>query len=289
MKKASVFDLQCGPFRLSVGGGRTLIMGILNVTPDSFSDGGLFFRKRDAVAHGEAMAAAGADIIDVGGESSRPFSNPVPVHEEIRRVVPVIEELSKKLPVPISIDTTKAEVARQALEAGACLVNDIGALRLDPAMADVVAEAGVPVILMHMKGIPKTMQINPRYRDVVQEVKEFLADAIQRAERAGIERSKIIVDPGIGFGKTVRHNLLLIRQLSEFHSLGVPVLVGPSRKSFISKVLGPGNQTREVGTQAAVAAIAMGGGHIVRVHDVKRTRQILKVADAIRNSATANE
>jgi len=259
-------------------------MGILNVTPDSFSDGGLYFDKEDALSHGEALAAAGADIIDIGGESSRPFSEPVSADEEIRRVVPVIEELARRVSVPISIDTTRAEVARQALEAGAVMVNDTGALRLDPAMADLVAHAHVPVVLMHMKGTPKTMQIDPHYEDVVGEVKSFLADVIDTAEEAGIRRDKIIVDPGLGFGKTVTHNLRLIKDLRALQPLGVPIMIGPSRKSFISKLLGPGDERREAGTQAAVAAAALNGAHIVRVHDAERTRETLKLVDAIKNS-----
>lgn len=288
MNGQTVFELRCGSYLLTLGP-QTVIMGILNVTPDSFSDGGLYFDKEDAVAYGEALAAAGADIIDIGGESSRPFSEPVPVEEEIRRVVPVIEELTRRLSVPISIDTTKAQVARQALEAGAVMVNDIGALRLDPAMADLVADRDVPVVLMHMKGTPKTMQNNPQYKNVVGEVKGFLADVVHGAEEAGIDRSKIIVDPGIGFGKTVTHNLRLIKDLRAFRALGVPILIGVSRKSFISKLLGPGDGHREVGTQAAVAAAALNGAHIVRVHDVKRTRETLKVVDAIRNSPMSDQ
>jgi dihydropteroate synthase len=264
-------------------------MGILNVTPDSFSDGNLYFDKEDAVAHGEALAAAGADIIDVGGESSRPFSEPVPTEEEIRRVIPVIEELARRLSVPISIDTTKAPVARHALEAGAVMVNDIGALRLDPAMPDLVANADVPVVLMHMKGTPKTMQVNPQYEDVIGEVKGFLADAVHGAQEAGISRNKIIVDPGIGFGKTVTDNLRLIKDLRALQPLGVPIVIGVSRKSFISKLLGPGDERREVGTQAAVAAAALNGAHIVRVHDVERTRETLKLVDAIENSGTSDQ
>lgn len=224
-----------------------------------------------------------------GGESSRPFSAPVPAEDEIRRVVPVIEELAGRLSVPISIDTNKAKVARHAIAAGASMVNDIGALKLDPAMADVVAERGVPVVLMHMEGTPKTMQIDPHYEDVVEEVRTFLADAIGSAEQAGIDRTKIIVDPGIGFGKTVTHNLLLIGHLSALHTLEVPVLIGPSRKSFITKILGPGDERREVGTQAAVAVAALHGAHIVRVHDVERTRHTLKLVDAISNVATVNQ
>lgn len=283
-----VFELQCGRYSLSLGP-RTLIMGILNVTPDSFSDGGLFFDKEDAVAHGEAMARAGADIIDVGGESSRPFSEPLPANEEIRRVIPVIEELARRISIPISIDTTKAQVASEALDAGAVIVNEIGALRLDPAMAGLVADRDVPVVLMHMQGTPRTMQMEPKYEDVVAEVKVFLADAIQRAEEAGIDRKKTVVDPGIGFGKTVTHNLLLIQHLEALQPLGVPILIGPSRKSFISKILGPGDERREIGTQAAVTAAALNGAHIVRVHDVERTRETLKLADAIRNSVISDE
>ncbi|MDY6988549.1 MAG: dihydropteroate synthase [Thermodesulfobacteriota bacterium] len=277
-------NLQCGPFRLTVGKG-TLVMGIVNVTPDSFSDGGLFFDKEAAIAHGEALAAEGADIIDVGGESTRPFSESVPETEEIRRVVPVIEALAGRLSIPLSIDTNKSEVARRAIEAGASMVNDIGALRLDPDMAGVVAEAGVPVVLMHMKGTPRAMQIDPHYEDVVGEVERFLAQAIERAERAGIDRARIIADPGIGFGKTVTHNLLLIKHLSALRTLGVPILLGPSRKSFITKILGPGDKGREIGTQAAVAAAVLQGADIVRVHDVGSTKQTLRLVDAIKDPA----
>jgi dihydropteroate synthase len=288
MNGQTVFELRCDPYLLTLGP-RTLMMGILNVTPDSFSDGGFYFDKEDAVAHGEALAAAGADIIDVGGESSRPFSEPVPPEEEIRRVVPVIEELARRLSVPISVDTTKAHVATRALDAGAVMVNDIGALRLDPAMADLVADANVPVVLMHMQGTPKTMQVNPQYQDVVGEVKSFLADVVQGAEEAGIDRSKIIVDPGIGFGKTVTHNLQLIKDLRALQPLGVPILIGVSRKSFMSKLLGPGDERREAGTQAAVAAAALNGAHIVRVHDVERTGATLKLVDAIKNSPMSDQ
>lgn len=264
-------------------------MGILNVTPDSFSDGGLFFDRQDAVAHGMALEQAGADIIDIGGESSRPFSEPVLAEEEIRRVVPVIEELADRVSVPISIDTTKAEVAKRALEAGAVIVNDIGALRLDPDLGGLVADRGVPIVLMHMLGTPKTMQNDPHYDDVVTEVKDFLANAIARAEAAGIDRKKTVIDPGIGFGKTVNHNLRLIEGLGALQALDVPILIGPSRKSFIQKLLGPDDERREIGTQAAVTAAALNGVHIVRVHDVERTRGTLKLVDAIMNSVDGNE
>jgi dihydropteroate synthase len=279
------FELQCGPHFLKLGS-RTLIMGILNITPDSFSDGALFFDAKDAIDHGTAMAEAGADILDVGGESTRPFSEPVSPEEEIRRVVPVIKELSRRLSVPISIDTTKAEVARAALDAGAVIVNDVGALRLDPEMAELIASRNVSVVLMHMQGLPKTMQLDPHYEDVVAEVKAFLADAVDAAEAAGIERSKIIADPGIGFGKTVTHNLILIQELSALQSLEVPILIGPSRKSFITKLLGEGNERRELGTQAAVCAAALNGADIVRVHDVTRTKETLKLIDAMKNVQT---
>ncbi len=251
-------------------------MGILNVTPDSFSDGGRFLDPRDAVAQGLQLAAAGADIVDVGGESTRPFSEPVPAEEEIRRVVPVIAALSDALPIPISIDTSKAAVARRALEAGAAMINDISALRSDPDLAPLAAEFGVPVILMHMRGEPLSMQRDPRYDDLVGEINAFLRR----------------VDPGIGFGKTAEHNLQLIRRLPEFAGLNLPLLVGPSRKSFIRRLVAPENEKPlppdqpavETGTQSAVAACIFNGAHIVRVHDVANTLATVKVADAILNS-----
>lgn len=265
-------------------GMRPLIMGILNVTPDSFSDGGQFYGKDDAVAHGRALAAGGADIIDIGGESTRPFAETISEEEELRRVLPVVESLVSELSVPISIDTHRADVAKRAIQAGATMVNDIGALGLDPAMASVVAASAVPVVLMHMKGTPKTMQSDPHYEDVVGEVTSFLAGAMERAVSAGIDRSKIIVDPGIGFGKTVAHNLLLIKHLSTFHTLGAPVLIGPSRKSFIAKILGDRDDCRELGTQAVLAAASLQNVHIVRVHDVKSAKMTLDLIEAIKNA-----
>jgi dihydropteroate synthase len=259
-------------------------MGILNVTPDSFSDGGCYYRLSDAVARGKELAAQGADIIDIGGESTRPFSDSVPLEEELRRVIPVIESLAPVVSVPISIDTCKAEVARQAICAGAVIVNDIGAMRMDPAMAGVVASAGVTVVLMHMKGTPKDMQSAPVYDDVVKEVTFFLSEAIERAEQAGIDRSRVIIDPGIGFGKTVTHNLLLIKHLSSLHALGAPLLIGPSRKSFIAKILGDSPACRERGTQAVVAVASLQHVQIVRVHDVSSTRQTLELIEAIKNA-----
>lgn len=271
-------------------GRRTCIMGILNVTPDSFSDGGKFNRLGDAVAHAVQMVADGADIIDIGGESTRPFAKPVSVEEEIRRVVPVIESLAGHVSVPISIDTTKAAVAERALAAGASIINDISALSYDPAMGELAARAGVPVVLMHMQGTPVTMQLNPEYEDPVNDIIKFLENAVQQAEEQGIPRSRIIVDPGIGFGKTVEHNLLLIKHLKNFESLGVPVLIGPSRKSFLQKIItgkvGIRNDAdlavTDIGTQAVVAAAVLNGAHIVRVHDVAGTRATVKIIDAIK-------
>ena len=270
-------------------GERTCVMGILNVTPDSFSDGGIFFDFEKALAQAEKMVAEGADILDIGGESTRPFSDEVSVAEEIRRVVPVIEKLvSGNISVPISIDTAKAEVARQALEAGASIINDISALQNDPKMASVAAEYRMPVILMHMKGTPKTMQVDPHYDDLLGELHLFFEKAIDRAVQSGIERSKIIIDPGIGFGKTLTHNLCLIKGLDAFADLDVPILVGSSRKAFIRTLLKkkeePLSPIVETGTQASVAASVLAGAHIVRVHNVGNTRATVSIADAIRNA-----
>ncbi|MBW2742554.1 MAG: dihydropteroate synthase [Deltaproteobacteria bacterium] len=253
-------------------------MGILNVTPDSFSDGGLFFSCDAAVAHGQKLAEAGADIIDIGGESTRPFSETVSIEEEGRRVLPVIEKLAKRVSIPISIDTTKASIA---------------AMYSDPDMMGVVAKYGVPVVIMHMKGAPKTMQVSPHYDHLIEEIKEFLEKAIDRAEKNGIARSKIIIDPGIGFGKTVEHNLLIIKYLYKFKTLNNPVLIGPSRKSFIRNILEGSHDgdTRlempelETGTQAAIAAAVLNGAHIVRVHDVAKARSTLELIDSIITSA----
>jgi dihydropteroate synthase len=266
-------------------------MGVVNVTPDSFSDGGIFFSHAAAVARGKKLIEEGADIIDIGGESTRPFSDPVPAAEEIERVIPVIEKLADNVSVPISIDTMKAEVARRAIEAGASIINDISALRFDPEMAAVARQFEVPVVLMHMLGNPKTMQLSPAYDNLIGEITAFLREAIERAERQGISRSKLIVDPGIGFGKTVSHNLLLIKHLQSFAPLQVPILVGPSRKAFIRKLLKDGQREDippnlpivETGTQAAVAAAVLFGTHIVRVHDVANTVATVRILDAIKN------
>ncbi|MBI3610967.1 MAG: dihydropteroate synthase [Nitrospirae bacterium] len=262
-------------------------MGILNVTPDSFSDGSLFLKTEDAVRRAERMAEEGADLIDIGGESSRPGSDPVPMEEEIRRVVPVIERLAKRLPIPISIDTTKAEVARRALSAGARIINDISALRFDPEMAPLAAREGVPVVLMHMQGRPKDMQVQPVYTDVVREIIDFLEARIRLAEAAGIHRDRIIVDPGIGFGKTADHNLEILSRLEEFRSLECPMLIGPSRKSFIGQVLGLPVEERIEGTAAAAAIGTFLGAAIIRVHDVRAMGRVVRMADAIRRAKHA--
>ena len=271
---------------------RTCIMGVLNVTPDSFSDGGIFFSFEDAVYQGQKLFEDGADILDIGGESTRPFSDQVSEEEEIRRVVPVIERLANRISIPISIDTNKANVARQAINAGASMINDISSLRLDSKMADVAIEYGVPLILMHMLGTPNTMQIEPTYVDPIMEIKAFLENAVDRAENQGISRSKVIIDPGIGFGKTLEHNLLLIKHLKEFKTLDVPIMIGTSRKAFLRNILknqsvediDPQSAIIETGSQASVAAAVLNGAHIVRVHDVANTRITVKIIDAIKNA-----
>jgi len=268
-------------------GHRTLIMGILNVTPDSFSDGGQFFDPEAAVAHAERMAAEGADILDIGGESTRPATfathSPLPVEEELRRILPVIEAVTARLPtMPISVDTYKAAVARQAVMAGAAMVNDISALRADPDMPPTLAELGVPVCLMHLPGLPTAIPLKPEYRDVVAEVREHLRERAQAAQMAGIAPEKLVIDPGIGFGKTAEQNLELLRRLRALTTLGYPLLVGVSRKSTIGKVLGglPPEERLE-GTAAAVAISIANGASIVRVHDVKAMARVARMSDAI--------
>ena len=263
-------------------GRRTLIMGILNVTPDSFSDGGRFFGKDAAVARGGELAQEGADVIDVGGESTRPGAEPVDPREEAARVVPVVEELAGRVAAPVSVDTYRADVARRALAAGAHVINDISALRFDENMARVVAEHGCPVVLMHMKGTPRDMQRRPEYEDVVAEVLDFLDDAVARAVRAGISRDRIIVDPGFGFGKTVEHNLEIMRRLRAFRLLGSPVLLGTSRKSSLGAILlGAPPHEREEATAATVALGIAAGAHMMRVHDVAGMVKAARVADAV--------
>ena len=266
-------------------------MGILNVTPDSFSDGGKFFAADAAIARAEKLVEDGADILDVGGESTRPFSDSVPIEEEIRRVIPVIEKIAPRIPIPISIDTTKSTVARMAVEAGASIINDISALRTDPGVADVAAHYRSQLILMHMKGTPKNMQVSPTYHDLFGEISAFLKNAVQTAVAKGVPASRIIIDPGIGFGKTLQHNLMILQGMDRLKALGLPVLIGPSRKAFIRKIVKPHSVEDidpllpivETGTQAVIAAAAMNGADIVRVHDVAATRATLKIIVAITN------
>jgi dihydropteroate synthase len=259
-----------------------VVMGVLNVTPDSFSDGGQFFDSGRAVERGLQMAADGAAIIDVGGESTRPGSASVSDDEQIERVVPVIKALCKKIDVPISIDTYKLEVAKAALEAGAAMINDITALS-DERMAELAAEHDVPVVLMHMQGTPATMQIEPKYEDVVSEVLQFLLERAKRAEGFGIAKNMIFIDPGIGFGKTLEHNLLLLRDMNKFVVAGYRVLVGTSRKSFIGKLIGREKPSERIfGTAATVALCVAAGISIVRVHDVAEMVDVVKVANKLK-------
>jgi len=268
---------------------RTALMGIVNVTPDSFSDGGRYFEPAHAISHGVKLVEEGADIIDVGGESTRPGARPVSGREEMERVIPVIRGLRRELSAPISVDTYKADVARAALDEGADMVNDISALRFDPAMAPLVAAEKVPVVLMHMQGAPRTMQQRPHYRDVVEEVKEFLRDQIRYAVQSGVDLERIIIDPGIGFGKELEHNLALLRALPALADLGRPVLVGPSRKTFIGKILDAGPEERLEGSLAAAVAAVLGGASVIRTHDVKEARRAIRVADAMRFGGARSE
>jgi len=279
------YDLKWHNYHLKLGF-PPLIMGILNVTPDSFSDGGQFFDTDKAIVHALQMAEQGADIIDIGGESTRPFSEPVSAAQEIDRVVPVISDLSKKVSVPVSIDTSKAEVAQAAIDAGASIINDISALR-DPDMADVAKKAKVPLILMHMQGSPQTMQIAPRYDNIVDEIYDALQSRIENAIEAGIPKDLLIADPGIGFGKTVHDNFKIIQSLRHFHQLDVPLLIGTSRKSFIQKALEiqPDflnfSEAIECGTMVTITLSALAGVHIVRVHNVYQTRITLTLLKSL--------
>jgi dihydropteroate synthase len=273
--------LDCAGKRLDLS--RVRVMGVINVTPDSFSDGGAYPTATDAVRRALAMVTEGADLIDVGGESTRPGALPVPVAEELDRVLPVIEALTRELPVPVSVDTSKPEVMREALRAGAGLINDVRALQA-PGALEVAATGQVPVCLMHIRGTPADMQNDPRYGDVVAEVWRFLAERIAACAAAGIGRERILVDPGFGFGKTLEHNLTLLRRLSEFHSLGAPLLVGLSRKSMIGKVLDLPVGERLHGSVAAAVIATWQGARIVRVHDVKPTVQALRFCQAVLES-----
>ena len=267
---------------------RTAVMGILNVTPDSFSDGGRYVDIDIALAHGVEMVREGAGIVDVGGESTRPGAGAVPLEEELERVIPVIRGLRARVAVPISIDTYKEAVARRALEAGADMVNDISALRFDPAMAGLVATEDVPVVLMHMQGRPRTMQRAPHYVDVVREVAAFLRERVAFAVERGVAAHRIVVDPGIGFGKDTGHNLELLRRLDALVSLGQPVLVGLSRKAFLGRLLDEGTpDARLEGSLAGAVAAVLAGARMVRAHDVAATCRAVRVAEAIRAGAPA--
>ena len=270
--KSQVYDLSA----------RTHIMGILNVTPDSFSDGGRFFDLERAVERGVELATQGADFLDIGGESTRPGSDPVSEEEEIRRVVPVIERLNRVVKIPLSIDTYKSGVARAALAAGACIVNDISGMTYDPLMSETISGSGAAVVLMHILGTPKTMQLNPVYDDVVRDVFQFLKRQSALARENGI--TQIMVDPGLGFGKELHDNVELMKKLGTFAQLGYPILVGPSRKSFIGKILDLPVEQRLEGTAAAVTACILRGANIVRVHDVKEMKRVAMVADALKSA-----
>ena len=275
------FAIRCGKHVLNLSN-RTHIMGILNVTPDSFFDGGRYSVLEDALARAHQMVEEGADIIDVGGESSRPGSEPVPLEVEMKRVLPVVERLVNEVDVPICIDTHKPEVARRALALGAHMINDITALRGKNTLGEVVAEYKVPLILMHMQGMPKDMQNNPSYRALIPEILSFFGEAMKRASSAGVEKELILLDPGIGFGKRTGHNLEIIKRLKEFRVLDRPLVLGPSRKRIIGDVLNLPVEERLEGTAAIVAAAILNGVHIVRVHDVREMVRVGRMADAIR-------
>jgi len=263
-------------------GDRTLIMGILNVTPDSFSDGGQFHSHEEAIEYGLKMVEEGADIIDIGGESSRPGAEAISVKEEKERVMPVIKGLTGRLDVPISIDTTKSEVARGALECGAEIINDISAMTLDDRMSSLVEKTGAAVILMHMRGTPRNMQKgNLTYKSICGDIIEFLKERISNAHLSGILNEKIMIDPGFGFGKTSEDNLKLLKYMDEFKILGRPIVAGVSRKNFIGKITGGEPSDREEGTAAAVTAAILHGANIIRVHDVKRMKKVVSMTDAI--------
>lgn len=269
--------LRCGAFALNLS--RPLVMGVVNITPDSFSDGGKFLAADAAIDHGLQLIEEGADILDIGGESTRPGAEPVNIAEELRRVLPIIQAMQRKN-VPISIDTMKPEVMKAAIQAGVSMVNDVNALRADGAV-EICAESNVGVCLMHMQGSPRTMQLEPTYSDVFAEVKTFLLDRAQACERAGIARDRIVIDPGFGFGKNREHNLTLLRRLKEFRELGYAVLAGLSRKSVLGKITGQEVVSRVPASVAAAMLAAQTGAHIVRVHDVRATKDALAILHAV--------
>ena len=259
-------------------------MGVLNVTPDSFSDGGLFFQRDKAIAQGEALSAQGADLLDIGGESTRPFSDTTSIEEEIQRIVPIIRELVKRITIPISVDTYKSVVAKAALDAGAGMVNDISALGFDSGMGKVIAEYRVPVILMHIQGTPRDMQVNPKYDHLLRDIHRFFVERIAWAQDQGIAQNHLLIDPGIGFGKTFDHNLTLIKRMDYFKDLDQPIVLGPSRKAFIGKITGQEPLNRDWGTAATLVIGAWQGVHMVRVHNVAAAKEVLAVVDALREA-----
>ena len=288
-RRAENVDTPRPPWRLPrslLPEGRVLVMAVLNVTPDSFSDGGSFAGVEAAVEHGLRLAAEGADLIDVGGESTRPGAQPVPAEEELRRVLPVVRELVRRAGVPVSIDTTKAEVARAAIEAGAEVVNDVSGLQRDPELGGAVARGGAALCLMHTRGTPRDMRQRAVYADLLGEVQDELLDGLRRAREAGVPEERIALDPGLGFAKTAEHNLVLMRRLRELTQLGRPLLAGASRKSFLGSLSGKPAPERLLGSVAAAAVLALNGASIVRVHEVAATREALAVVDAVRSSAS---
>ncbi len=289
--KVNALDISWGRFKLALSK-RTYIMGILNRTPDSFSDGGRFMRENDAVERVLEMASVGADIIDIGGESTRPGAEPVAIDVELERTIPIIKILAREIDVPISIDTHKSEVAKAALKNGAAIINDITGLRGDPRMAEVAADFDVPVVIMHIKGAPRTMQVNPQYNSLIDDILDSLKESIELAGKAGLDENKIIIDPGIGFGKTVEHNLEILNNLGSFKVLNRPILVGVSRKSYIANTLKENRISGEdieksgrlMGTASSCAISISKGANILRVHDVKEMVQVARIADAIARS-----
>jgi dihydropteroate synthase len=275
------YSIRCRKQKLILGK-RTLLMGVLNVTPDSFSDGGAFFNKEKAISRGLGMVEEGVDIIDIGGESTRPGSKPVELEEELHRVIPVIESLEKEVDVPISIDTYKSAVAQRAVEAGAQIINDISGLHFDSNLAQVAAREDTPLVLMHIRGTPETMQKDVHYSSLFAEIIRYLKDSIRIAESAGIDPGQMIIDPGIGFGKTIEDNLLILKHLYEFRILGKPILLGTSRKNFIGKILNTEVGERLEGTLSSIAIGVLNGAHIIRSHDVLEAKKVIAVADAVR-------
>ncbi|MCK4430644.1 MAG: dihydropteroate synthase [Candidatus Aminicenantes bacterium] len=278
MRKKSILQVRGNRLLL---GQKTWLMGIINVTPDSFSDGGLYFNKEKAVDRGLELAEEGANIIDIGGESTRPGSDFISTEEELMRTVPVISALRKKTDVLISVDTTKSEVAEAALDEGADIINDISSFRFDPKMLSLAAQKDIPVILMHMKGTPKNMQLNPFYEDLLAEIRGFLEERIATAQAYGIKKEKIIIDPGIGFGKSLKDNLTLIKSLKFLEPIDRPILIGISRKSFIGKILSLPPQERTEGTIASAVLSIINGAHILRVHDVEAVKRAVLITEAI--------